>query len=170
MQPITAFSLLTARTDGLELNPLKMPLYFNGQHTHTFIAGLVIEGQYRCVLPNKTSGYLVITSFDCPFEESTEFSLLDEAFKLIATTSLAQMYDSFLLHSHWPIADNRLRLHYYGQFVLDLVITAGSSWLTARPKLKLIEVVNPQSDPQTAAAMAELAQRLAAIEKSLMWD
>ncbi|MGI2058973.1 hypothetical protein ACRN9T_17565 [Shewanella baltica] len=170
MQPITAFSLLTARTDGLELNPLKMPLYFNGQYTHTFIAGLVIEGQYRCVLPNKTLGYLVITSFDCPFEESTEFSLLDEAFKLIATTSLAQMYDSFLLHSHWPIADNRLRLHYYGQFVLDLVITAGSSWLTARPKLKLIEVVDPQSDPQTAAAMAELAQRLAAIEKSLMWD
>ena len=170
MQPITAFSLLTARTDGLEPNPLKMPLYFNGQHTHTFITGRVIEGQYRCVLPNKTSGYLVITSFDCPFEESTEFSLLDEAFKLIATTSLAQMYDSFLLHSHWPIADNRLRLYYYGQFVLDLVITAGSSWLTARPKLKLIEVVDPQSDPQTAAAMAELAQRLAAIEKSLMWD
>ena len=59
MQPITAFSLLTkVRTDGLELNPLKMPLYFNCQHTHTFIAGLVIEGQYRCVLPNKTSGYL----------------------------------------------------------------------------------------------------------------
>lgn len=170
MQPITGFSLLTVRTDGLELNPLKMPLYFNGQHTHTFIAGLVIEGQYRCVLPNKTLGYLVITSFDCPFEESTEFSLLDEGFKLIATTSLAQMYDSFLLHLHWPIADNRLRLHYYGQFVLDLVITAGSSWLTARPKLKLIEVVDPQSDPQTAAAMAELAQRLAAIEKSLMWD
>lgn len=54
--------------------------------------------------------------------------------------------------------------------MLDLVITAGSSWLTARPKLKLIEVVDPQSDPQTAAAMAELAQRLAAIEKSLMWD
>jgi len=167
MQPITAFSLLTARTDGLEPNSLKMPLYFNGQHTHTFIAGRVIEGQYRCVLPNKTSGYLVITSFDCPFEESTEFSLLDEAFKLIATTSLAQMYDSFLLHSHWPMADNRLRLHYYGQFVLDLVITASSSWLTTWPKLKLIEVVDPQSDPQTAAAMAELDQRLAAIEKSL---
>lgn len=167
MQQITGFSLLTARTDGVEPNPLKMPLYFNGQLTHAFIAGLVIEGQYRCVLPNKTSGYLIITSFDCPFEESTEFSLLDEAFRLIATTSLAQMYDSFLLHSHWPIADNRLRLHYYGQFVLDLVITTGSSWLTARPKLKLIEVVDPQSDPQTAAAMAELAQHLAAIEKSL---
>lgn len=167
MQPITGFSLLTGRTYGLEPDPLKMPLYFNGQHTHTFIAGLVIEGQYRCVLPNKTSGYLVITSFDCPFEESTEFSLLDEAFKLIATTSLAQMYDSFLLYAHWPMADNRLRLHYYGQFVLDLVITAGSSWLMSRPKLKLIEVVDPQSDPQTAAVMAELTQRLAAIEKCL---
>jgi hypothetical protein len=167
MQPITGFSLLTEHTYGLEPDPLKMPLYFNGQQTHTFVTGLVIEGQYRCVLPNKTSGYLIITSFDCPFEESTEFSLLDEAFKLIATTSLAQMYDSFLLYAHWPMADNRLRLHYYGQFVLDLVITAGSSWLTARPKLKLVEVVDPQSDPQTAAAMAELTQRLAAIEKCL---
>ena len=167
MQPITAFSLLTVRTDGLELNPLKMPLYFNGQHTHTFITGRVIEGQYRCVLPNKTSGYLVITSFDCPFEESTEFSLLDEAFKIIATTSLAQMYDSFLLYAHWPMADNRLRLHYYGQFVLDLVMTTGCSWLSFQPKLKLVEVVDPQSDPQTAASLVELSQRLGAIGKSL---
>lgn len=165
MQPITGFSLLAEHTYGLEPNPLKMPLYFNGQPTHTFIAGRVIEGQYRCVLPNNTSGYLVITSFDCPFEESTEFSLLDDAFKIIATTSLAQMYDSFLLYAHWPMADNRVRLHYYGQFVLDLVITAGSSWLTARPKLKLVEVVDPQSDPQTASSLAELAQRLAQIDK-----
>ena len=164
MQPITGVSLLIARTDGLEPNPLKMPLYFNGQPTHTFIAGLVIEGQYRCVLSNKTSGYLVITSFDCPFEESTEFSLLDEGFQLIATTSLAQMYDSFLLYAHWPMTDNRLRLHYYGQFVLDLVITTGSSWLPFQPKLKLVEVVDPQSDPQTASSLAELAQRLARID------
>lgn len=165
MQPITGFSLLTEHAYGLEPNPLKMPLYFDGQPTHTFIAGRVIEGQYRCVLPNNTSGYLVITSFDCPFEESTEFSLLDDAFKIIATTPLAQMYDSFLLYAHWPMADNRLRLHYYGQFVLDLVMTAGSSWLTARPKLKLVEVVDPQSDPQTAASLVELSQRLAQIDK-----
>ncbi|MCL1089866.1 hypothetical protein L2744_09635 [Shewanella profunda] len=167
MQPITGFSLLAECKDGLEPDPLKMPLYFNGQQTHTFIAGLVIEGQYRCVLPNKTSGYLVITSFDCPFEESTEFSLLDDTFALVTKTSLAQLYDSFLLYAHWPMADNRLRLHYYGQFVLDLVITAGTSWLMPRPKLKLVEVVDPQNDPQTAASLVELAQRLGAIEKSL---
>ena len=163
MQAITGFSLgVTCSTNGL-----RNPLYFNHQDTSTFIAGQVIEAQYSCTLPNGYAGYLVVTSFNCPFEESTEFSLLDEAFKLVATTSLAQAYGSLLLYAHWPVANNRLRLHYYGQFVLDLTISSSRFWLNTQPKLTLSEVVDPQSDPRTAASMAELDQRLAAIDKSL---
>ena len=42
-------------------------------------------------------GYLVVTDYDCPFEECTNFILLDTKFKTRATRSLGVPYGSFLL-------------------------------------------------------------------------
>ncbi|AAN57446.1 hypothetical protein HRJ35_01260 [Shewanella oneidensis MR-1] len=161
MQPITAFTLRVSDTEAIT-----QPLFFNHQHTGVSIAGVQIEAQYRCQLPNGAQGYLLLTSYDCPFEESLEFSLLDDAFSLVTTASLAREYASFLLYSHWPIAENRLRLHFYNQLVLDLVIEPRSFWFSLSPKLLLAEVVAPQDDPHTKASMEALAQYFADVSQS----
>jgi hypothetical protein len=90
MQPITAFTLRASDTEAIT-----QPLYFNQQATGVNIAGRQLEAQYHCTLPNGTQGYLLLTSYDCPFEESTECSLLDASFKLVASRSLSQSYHSF---------------------------------------------------------------------------
>ncbi|MFB2683022.1 hypothetical protein [Shewanella mangrovisoli] len=159
MQPITAFTLRVSDTEALT-----QPLYFNQQATGANIAGRQLEAQYSCILPNSTQGYLLLTSYDCPFEESTECSLLDASFKLVASRSLSQSYHSFLLYAHWPVADNGLRLHYYDQLVWDLHILPSRIGRFGGPHLAFNPIANPECDPRTASSMAELSQRLANIE------
>ncbi|ASF16649.1 MULTISPECIES: hypothetical protein [Shewanella] len=159
MQPITAFTLRASDTEAIT-----QPLYFNQQATGVNIAGRQLEAQYRCTLPNGTQGYLLLTSYDCPFEESTECSLLDASFKLVASRSLSQSYHSFLLYAHWPVADNGLRLHYYDQLVWDLHILSSRFGRFGGPRLEFNPVTEPESDPRTASSMAELSQWLANIE------
>lgn len=159
MQPITAFTLRASDTEAIT-----QPLYFNQQATGVNIAGRQLEAQYRCTLPNGTQGYLLLTSYDCPFEESTECSLLDTSFKLVASRSLSQSYHSFLLYAHWPVADNGLRLHYYDQLVWDLHILSSRFGRFGGPRLEFNPVTEPESDPRTASSMAELSQWLANIE------
>lgn len=159
MQPITAFTLRVSDTEALT-----QPLYFNQQVAGVNIAGRQLEAQYCCTLPNGTQGYLLLTSYDCPFEESTECSLLDANFKLVASRSLSQSYHSFLLYAHWPVADNGLRLHYYDQLVWDLHILQSRIGKFGGPRLAFYPVAKPECDPRTASSMAELSQRLANIE------
>ncbi|MEL4389711.1 hypothetical protein [Shewanella xiamenensis] len=159
MQPITAFTLRVSDTEAIT-----QPLFFNQQDTGVSIAGVQIEAQYRCQLPNGAQGYLLLTSYDCPFEESTECSLLDASFKLVASRSLSQSYHSFLLYAHWPVADNGLRLHYYDQLVWDLHILPSRLARFGVPRLEFNPVATPECDPRTASSMAELSQRLANIE------
>ncbi|NMD52974.1 hypothetical protein HG547_15320 [Shewanella sp. DNRA4] len=161
MQPITAFTLRVSDTEAIT-----QPLYFNQQATGVNIAGRQLEAQYRCTLPNGTQGYLLLTSYDCPFEESLEFSLLNDAYGLVTTTSLAREYGSFLLYAHWPMAENRLRLHFYNQLFMDIVIEPRPSWFTLSSKLLLVEVLAPRDDPHTKASMDALAQRLADVSQS----
>lgn len=159
MQPITAFTLRVSDTEALT-----QPLYFNEQATGAKIAGRQLEAQYRCTLPCGTQGYLLLTSYDCPFEESTECSLLDTNFKLVASRSFSQSYHSFLLYAHWPVADNGLRLHYYDQLVWDLHILPSRLGRFGGLRLAFNPVAKPECDPRTACSMAELSRRLANIE------
>lgn len=161
MQAIAEFTLVVSDAEALT-----QPLYVNQQDTGVSIAGVQIEAQYRCQLPNGAQGYLLLTSYDCPFEESLEFSLLDDEFGLVTTASLAREYASLLLYAHWPMAENRLRLHFYNQLVVDLVIEPRSYWFSLSPKLLLADVVAPQDDPHTKASMEALAQRFADASQS----
>ncbi|MEC5385148.1 hypothetical protein VVD49_05400 [Uliginosibacterium sp. H3] len=92
-------------------------LYCNGIDTGRKIPGYLIEAQYRCA-----EGYLLVTSQDCPFEESNDFLLLDAHFDLIATAGLLVPYASFLINEHWPLSDRSIRIHYYGDLFMDLAI------------------------------------------------
>jgi hypothetical protein len=112
--------------------PTTSLLRVDGQQTGARVPGYVIEAQYESSL-----GDLLITSFDCPFEESNSFVLLDQAYSLIAQTELLVPYSSFLLHEHWVIDASTIGLHYHEAIVYTLRILPPMAWLNGKPRLRL---------------------------------
>jgi hypothetical protein len=81
LHEITTFSL-EKHTGPYETWGTNSALFADGNSTGKRVPGFVIEGQYAW-----NGGYLLITSYDCPFEESQEFLLLDCEFRLICKES-----------------------------------------------------------------------------------
>jgi len=159
METIKAFSL--AKHEGLyETWPRRTRLYFNGGDTGSEIPGYIVEGQYRC-----SDGYLLITSHDCPFEESNDFLLLGDDFQILARTQLAVPYGSFLLNAHWPVSSHSLRLHYYERLFFTLSVENRSGLFRSRPRLVLKPFDEPENDAAASASIAELQRRLGEIAK-----
>jgi hypothetical protein len=106
MYSVTLFSLAT-HEGPYEKWPLKTTLFADGVDTGQTVSGFVIEAQYKC-----PAGYLLITSYDCPFEESNAFLLVNDQYETIARNSLGVMYSSFLLEKHKALSDTQLELDY----------------------------------------------------------
>jgi hypothetical protein len=84
MQKLSQFSLET-HSGPYEKWPRASRLFMNGHDTKRKITGFLIEAQYIC-----DEGFLLVTSMDCPFEETSHFTLLDKNLKTIATKSPTQ--------------------------------------------------------------------------------
>lgn len=160
--PQQRFSL--AKHEGpYERWPVKTALLCDGLPTGTQIEGYVIEAQYRC-----EAGHLLITSFDCPFEESNSFTLLDERFQVLATCELLVPYGSFLLNAHWPLDAHTLQLHYEMRRFYRLCIVPPGGLLRRRHRLKLRRDDRAWvDDPRAAAAVHDLETRLAALRADM---
>mgnify|MGYP001403052661 FL=1 len=164
MEPIASFSL--ARHEGpYEQWPPKTPLLFEGQPTGREIPGYVLEAQYRC-----SAGYLLITSQDCPFEESNDFLLLARDLHVLARTRLCAPYRSFLLHAHWPVAENALRLHYGIRDFYTLTVESRRRRPFRRHRLWLVQDEAPERDPRSAESIRALEARLEAIDRQISDD
>jgi hypothetical protein len=124
-----------------EKRPLLSRLFVDGQDVQKKIHGFVIEAQYKC-----DDVYLVITSMDCPFEESSHFMLLDLNFNVVATANLIVPYCSFLIHRHWPISRNAIRIHYYYELFFSATICKTNRLVLARDE-------DISSDPQALDAI-----------------
>lgn len=107
LEPIDWLSLETH--DGpYESWPLRSRLYLRGEPTEQQVPGYVIEAQYRL-----GDRYLLITSLDCPFEETYRFLLLDRRLRLLSSRSRGVPYTAAcLLMSAAPVAPARLRLRF----------------------------------------------------------
>lgn len=106
MKPVQLFSL-ESHQGPYDKWPLHTRLFANGVDTDQKVSGYVIEAAYKC-----ETGYLLITSYDCLFEEANTFLLLNDRFKTIASKSLGGMYSTFLLEAHKPLSANSLALDY----------------------------------------------------------
>lgn len=144
---------------------MKTPLLVNGASTGTSIPGYVIEAQYAC-----KHGYLIITSYDCPFEEANTFVLLSSSYKMLAKTQLGRWYDSLLLHAHWPLGDSALRLHYYGHQFYTLNIDERHLHIFKRPSLRLEIDTLPPFDERSQQSIQELDAKLEATRSTLEED
>jgi hypothetical protein len=85
--------------------PFHSKLYIYRMWTGSVVRGYLIERQYQL-----RSGYLLITSDDCPFEETTHFTLLDGRYRVLSHKKLFLPYYSFLLASATPLDGQRLRV------------------------------------------------------------
>ena len=84
--------LLESHTGPYEKWPQRSRLLIDGSPSQTQIPGYTLLHQFKTSL-----GYLLITDFDCPFEEATSFSLLNPSYELIADRTLGVPYRSFNL-------------------------------------------------------------------------
>jgi hypothetical protein len=139
--------------------PLKSRLFSNGDNTGMSIPGYVIEAQYKCV-----QGYLVITSYDCMFEESNEFLLLDECFNIIAKKSMPVSNN---IYAHWPISDNAIRIHELNDSFYTLQIQPRVIQLWRQYKLTLQRIADFQNDETCLASANKLNALLKEIRTAL---
>jgi len=130
VKEIDSFSLETHEGE-YENWPLETRLYFKREDTQTKVPGFAIEAQYQLPI-----GYLLITSWDCPFEESNNFLLLDSEFSCVAQNELKPYFNTYLLCAHWPISDDAFVLHYASDLFFTLSIQA--SFLGKRLCLEVV--------------------------------
>jgi hypothetical protein len=164
MQPMTSFTL-AQHSGPYESWPSRTQLFLDGRDTGSAITGYVVEGQYQYA-----DGYLLITSHDCPFEETSSFVLLDWSFRHLATKNLFVPYGSFMIHTHWPIAPLVLRLHYYESLFYTLTIRKTDNVFGVKHKLDLALFAEHERDPQAIASLNELQQSLEKIRQRLSQD
>jgi hypothetical protein len=131
MHLVDMFTLET-HTGPYEKWPRRTRLFAHGADTGQTAPGYVIEAQYKCA-----AGYLLITSYDCVFEEANTFSLLNDRFETTASTTLGVMYDTYLLEKHRPVSENTLEFDYGGGEVYCLTIKTN---FLGQPKLMLVPV------------------------------
>jgi hypothetical protein len=160
LEPITTFSLVTHEGPYTDW-PLETPLLADGVPTGTSIAGFVIDGQYRC-----DEGFLLITSWDCLFEESYEFLLLSSNLRQLDRVSLGAPYSTYLLHAQWAIDERSVRLHFQTALFYTLSIRSPSLF-RRRPNLSLTEHLVAPTDERSIASVAALHRSLASIRAKL---
>lgn len=73
------------------------------------VDGVSLEAQFQC-----SSGYLVITSDDIPYEEGLHFYLLGGGGEVLDELSLGQINHSGILRNVVPHADDRLEFSFFG--------------------------------------------------------
>ena len=124
MTPITLFSLQT-HTGDYQKWPLKTLLLKNATPTQAHLPGYQILHQFQL----NSGEYLLITDWDCPFEEATEMLLLSAELALIARHSFGVPYGSFNLEALQVIDDANLTLTFYQNDCKQVTITAEKTGL-----------------------------------------
>jgi hypothetical protein len=83
---------LARHTGPYEAWPLKTPLLIHGAHTGISVPGYVLLAQFSTL-----EYHLLVTDYDCPFEERTEFILLDkDKTRVLDCRDIGGAYASFL--------------------------------------------------------------------------
>lgn len=161
MQVSTRFALET-HARPYERWPTTSRLIVDGTMIDTRIGGFVIDGQYETDV-----GSLLLTSYDCPYEEASVFTLLDARQRVLATQTLGAPYASMLLHGHWPIDQRTLVLHFNDDRFFSLHVRGAGRWPWQRARIVLRERRDWRDDPRMCESQQRVAAQLASIRTAL---
>jgi hypothetical protein len=92
MKAVARFAL--AQHQGpYEAWPVRTSVIIDSQLSELTIPGFTLLRQYET-----TAGYLLVTDFDCPFEEAVCFALIDKDFRtVLSERTVGQWYNSYIL-------------------------------------------------------------------------
>jgi hypothetical protein len=113
--------------------PLTSLLLDRGLPAGTLVPGYLLERQF--CLRGESDDYLLISSYDCPYDESTEFTLLDRDFRIRGRSSLGGCYTSFGLDEVAIVGECELRLRFDDDW-WRLEIRQHGSWFRRRLRLR----------------------------------
>ena len=119
MKPVALFSLQTHAGD-YQAWPFETQLLLNNQPTQTYLLGYQLLHQLQLA----SGEYVLITDWDCPFEEATEVLLLSTQLKLLARHTFAVPYGSYLLDTLQVLDDANLKLIFYQDDCRQVTIAA----------------------------------------------
>ena len=101
-------------------------LIISGERTGKYVPGFVIGAQYAY-----KDLYLIVTSWDCPYEESQEFILLSKDLTVLCKKHIGHIYSTVILESHEAIAEDQVLFHCNDG--VDILVTAKSGLLHSSP-------------------------------------
>ena len=130
METTTRFSL-EQHAGPYESWPLRSRLFVDGQACGVHVPGYKLL--HQVALP---SGNLLVTDFDCPFEEATSFVLLDRNSRLMCTRTLSIPYGSYKLDKMDWVDDRHARISFQDNDRWSLTIRDWGIPLL-RPRLRL---------------------------------
>jgi hypothetical protein len=130
MKPINRFTLETH--DGpYDKWPLRSRLSLDGKPTGISLPGYTLLHQFET-----SNAYILVTDYDCPFEEITNFALISKPLRLQSCRWVGWMYETFLLERIEWIDDRTFTAFFYGNLCCRLTIRSwGIPYI--RPRLKL---------------------------------
>ena len=114
MTPIEKFSLQTHQGE-YEKWPSKSQLYYCGENVGIKLPGYIIEKQFE--LPHY---FLILNSWDCPFEEGCEVIVLNKKFTIVGHYSFMPFYNSFLLDGISELSQDHYKLTFNGEEFFEL--------------------------------------------------
>jgi hypothetical protein len=123
MQPVDAFRLAT-HAGPYDTWPARTPLlHADGRPTGRTVPGYTLLHQFRV-----GDDWLLLTDWDCPYEEATEVLLLDAQLRLVARRSFGAPYASWMLDGVDRLGDDALRLRFVGGPAIALRVAALAPW------------------------------------------
>ncbi len=141
MTPINRFTL--EKHDGpYETWPLRSRLSLDGRPTDISLPGYTLLHQFET-----SDGYILVTDYDCPFEEITNFALVSKQLRLQSCRWLGWMYETFLLERIEWIDDRSFTAFFCGNLRCRLTVRSwGIPYIRPRLKLQLDRSLVPGDD------------------------
>ena len=138
MKPITRFAL--EKHDGpYETWPLRSRLSLDGRPTDISLPGYTLLHQFEA-----SNGYILVTDYDCPFEEITNFALISKQLRLQSCRWLGWMYETFLLERIEWIDDRTFTAFFCGNLCCRLTVILGDPVHPAPSEAPVGQVRNTQ--------------------------
>src|SRR5262245_49951435 len=132
MKPIDRFTL--EKHDGpYESWPLRSRLFLDGKPT-----GISLPGYSLLQQVETPDGYILVTDYDCPFEEITNFALVSKKLRLQSCRWLGWMYETVLLERIEWNDDRTFTAFFHGNLCCRFTVRSwGIPYVRPRLKLKL---------------------------------